>query len=96
MEVVHVWLFSKLRLQFRHDPGIFFLEHLCEFALACAFRSIGAVVLYVVNEEEAEDLDAFEVESTLTLEVSADCFPYLDAAFFFFLTQGHTLDDGLL
>ena len=79
-EIVDVWLFSELGLHLCHHLAVCFFKHLGELALASAFRAVGAVVLNMVDEEEAENLDSHEEEGTLTLKVGADGFLYLDTA----------------
>ena len=80
VEIVDVWFFSEMGLHFCHHLYVCFFEHLGELALASAFRAVGAVVLNMIDEEEAEDLDTLEEEGTLTLEVGADGFLNLDTA----------------
>ena len=81
VEITDVVVIAESQLHVADDVLVFFLKHIGEnpvIRLACGI--IAFVMIHLIDEEQAQHLDALVEQLPLTLDMGKDCLPNLQAA----------------
>ena len=78
-QVTHIRFVCKGGLHLLDHTDILLFKHFGKLAIAFAFLAVEAIVLYMVNKEQAQHLNPLRIELSFALDVALDGFAYLHA-----------------